>query len=298
MAGSASTVGIDVGGTKILAGRWDGHTLTDVSRESTIPGDGLRNLELVRGLLDQLPLRGEGRVGVSVPTSVGLDGILRDDDGVVGWGAYALGRMLAREDRHVTVFSDVECGAVAEARWGAGHGARYVLYISVGTGLSHCYVLDGHPMVGYTSSGYYCGYMWPARCASENCDATTVEQISAGPGIARAYTGNPQARDARPVFENAQRGDPAAQAVIAHAAWHLGAMLADLIHVLNPERIVMGGGIGSSVASYCEQAVAVARSLVKPRECRDIPVLPAGFGSASCCIGAAALAASLTDGEK
>ncbi len=298
MADGASAVGIDVGGTKILAGRWDGRHLSDVSRVSTIPGDGPRNFEAVRDLLDQPPLRDEGRVGISVPTSVGPDGILRDDDGAVGWGDYPLGRMLSHEHRRVTVFSDVECGAVAEARWGAGRDARFVLYITVGTGLSHCYVIDGRPLVGYTSSGYYSGYMLPARCASETCNATTIEQIAAGPGIARAYAADPRARDARPVFENARRGDPAAQAVIAHAAWHLGVMMADLIHVLNPEIIVMGGGIGSSVTSYREQAIAVARGLVKPSECRDIPVVPAGFDSTSCCVGAAALAASLEDDGK
>jgi len=70
-------------------------------------------------------------------------------------------------------------------------------------------------------------------------------------------------------------------------------MIADLIHILNPEIIIMGGGIGSAVASYREQAVSVARSLVRPDECKNVPVVPAAFANTSCCVGAAALASSI-----
>lgn len=291
MAGDARSVGIDVGGTKILAGIWEDHQLTHLSWRRTIPGDGQRNLETMRELLDQTPYREISAVGISVTTSVGSDGVLRPDDGFMGWGGYSLERLLSNEHRRVTAFSDVECGAVAEARWGAGRHARFVLYITIGTGLSHCYVIDGQPLVGSTSSGYYSGYMVPARCRQERCQADTLENISAGPAIARAYAEDTQARDARPVFELAREGNPRALAVIEHAAWHLGTMIADLIHILNPEVIITGGGIGAAVHSYREQAKEVARSFVRPGECRNVPIIPAAFeNNTSCCVGAAALA--------
>lgn len=290
MTDHTHSVGIDVGGTKILAGVWDDHELTHLSWRSTIPGDGPRNLATVRELLELEPYREINAVGISVTTSVGSDTVLRPDDGFMGWGGYSLERLLSNERRRVKAFSDVECGAVAEARWGAGRDARFVLYITIGTGLSHCYVIDGQPLVGSTSSSYYSGYIVPARCSYERCQADTLENISAGPAIARTYAEDAQAHDARPVFENARAGDPRALAIIEHAAWHLGAMIADLIHILNPEVIITGGGLGSAVHSYREQAAKVARSLVRPAECRNVPIIPAAFANnTSCCVGAAAL---------
>lgn len=278
-------LGIDIGGTKILAGIWgESLRVEEISRYPTVPGDAIGNLKTLSVLFGDPRYRDIAAVGISVPTTIAPDGTLRDDYGFTGLYGYALGTLFGNEKRRVTVHPDVECGAVAEAKWGAGKECDNVLYITIGTGLSHCLVSAGKPYTGTAGSAFFSGYMVPARCSYPDCRGNDVESICAGPGIAKAYGSG---RKAEIVFAQAERGDKRAISVIEHAGWHMAAMIADLIHILNPGKIIIGGGLGSGSSYYRDVITNLCRPLIKPEECKHIPIVQAGLNDNSCLIGAA-----------
>lgn len=286
----AMVAGIDVGGTKIAAGRLgpDGRPV-EVGVVATTPGDGRANLDAVASLLDRPELRGAALVGVSMATTLEPDGRLRDPHDWFGWKGLDLETALSADGRTHVVVADAEAGAVGELRFGAARGSRRPLYVTVGTGLAHAFIEDGVPLRGAHRSAHFSGYTIPARCRWPRCDAANVERISSGTAIAEAYFGDARS-DARRVFAAAADGDARASDVIEHAAWHLGVLMADLMLIYDPELVVVGGGLGSGGAGYLERASIVAREVISVDHTRAIPIVRAHLGPASCWAGAIAIA--------
>jgi glucokinase len=164
-----------------------------------------------------------------------------------------------------TVVSDVRAAALGEARFGAGRGiVDPWIYVSVGTGVSYALVIDGRPFEGARGNAIIVG-------------APPVERIASGLGIARA-AGRSRAEDVL--------ADPACAGVVSTAAASLGAGLAMLANALDPERIVIGGGLGLE-ASYRESALGAMRELIEAPGTRDVLVVPAGLGDLAGPLGAA-----------
>jgi glucokinase len=164
----------------------------------------------------------------------------------------------------VRVESDVRAAALAEARFGAGAGKRDFIYVSVGTGVSHCLMVDGAPRLG-------------VRGAAIGTGAPLVEQWSGGLALAR-LSGHPSAEDAL--------SDPAAAAVVEDAARHLGLSFAMLVNALDPGAIVVGGGLGLD-DRYRALAVTTMREAIYDAHARELPVVPAALGADAATIGAA-----------
>lgn len=287
------TLGIDIGGTKILVGILQpSMELSEISVFPTVSGDTAANLNILTSILEDPRYRNIAEVGVSVPTTIAPDGLLRDDYGFTGLGGLYLGTLLSNESRRVTVYTDVECGAIAESLMGAGNGIDNFLYVTVGTGLAHCLVVNGKPYTGSTGSGFFSGYMVPARCGNPECEEPDVESICSGSGIAKAYG---VGKKAEIVFEQAEKGEAKAISVIEHAGWHMAAMIADLIHILNPGLVIIGGGLGSGSVRYREVITKWCRPLIKPVECKQVSIVPAALKSNSCLIGAAVQASRMGD---
>jgi glucokinase len=167
------------------------------------------------------------------------------------------------------VESDVRAAAVAEARFGAGRRVADFLYVSVGSGISHCLVTDGRPRTGVHGSAICTG-------------APMVEAWSGGLALARV-SGHDSAE--------AALADPAAEAVVAEGAERLGAVLATLINALDPGAVIIGGGLGSH-DGYRARVESALRGAVYDPAAREVPVLPAGLGSDAAVIGAALAAAA------
>lgn len=280
--------GIDIGGTKIAAGRLEDGRLIETGVEATALGDGSANVETIRRMLSHPDLAGARRVGVSMATTMEADGTLRDPHNWFGWKGADLSALLAArapEGTEFTIVADAEAGALGEYRLGAGRGDGRSLYLTVGTGIAHCFVESGVPLRGAHNTAFFSGYTNPSRCAWTDCDAPFVERISSGTAIAEAYFGDARA-DARRVFELARQGDGRAADVIEHAAWHLGMLLADLMLIYDPDAVVVGGGLGSGAHAFRDRAVEVAREHVSVAHTKTIPVKAAALGSSSCWAGA------------
>lgn len=259
-------VGIDVGGTKLAAALVDraSGALLASARRPTAPARGAEAV-----LADCVALAGEMAAGHGpLPVGVGIcetvDPAGRTTSAVtVDWR----GRDVAAAFASVgpaRVESDVRATAVAEARLGAGRGLASVLVVTVGTGISHCLVLDGAPWAGARGNAICTG-------------APLVEDVASGPAIARAGG----AARAEEVL-----ADPGRAAVVAAAADALGHELARLVNALDPAGVVIAGGLGLH-EGYRAQVVAAMRPRVFAPDTARVPVVPAALGPEAAVIGAA-----------
>ena len=252
-------LGLDVGGTKIAAARVDVErgTVLASRRLPTAPARGPDAvLADCRALVDEL---GDGvvAVGLAVCELVDPHGRVRSAD-TVDWRDTDL---LAIFDR---VESDVRAAAVAEARFGHGRDHPDFLYVTVGTGVSHCLMADGRPRLGVRGSAIGTG-------------APLVEQWSGGLALARR-SGHATAEEAL--------ADPAAADVVEEGARRLGLALAAIVNALDPGAVIVGGGLGLNDA-YRERVAVALRAAVYDPEARDLPILPAGLRADAPVIGAA-----------
>jgi glucokinase len=255
-------LGVDVGGTKIAAARVDLERGAIVSARR-IPTAAQRGSDAVladcRALVAEL---GEGGVaaGLALCELVDPAGRVRSAE-TVDWRAADLSAFDLVE-------SDVRAAALAEARFGAGSDRTDFLYVSVGSGISHCLMTEHGPRVGVRGSAIGTG-------------APLVEEWSGGLALARR-SGHASAEDAL--------ADPAAAGIVEDGARRLGIALAALVNALDPGAVIVGGGLGLH-DGYRERVEEALRAAVYDPEARALPVLPAGLRADAAVIGAALAAA-------
>jgi predicted NBD/HSP70 family sugar kinase len=257
-------LGLDVGGSKIAVAR------VDVERGAIlaarrIPTGPQRGSDAVladcRALAAELG-DGVAATGLGVCELVDPSGRVRSAETVDWRDADLLGMF-------DWVESDVRAAALAEARFGAGRDEPDFLYVSVGSGISHCLMTEAGPRLGVRGSAIGTG-------------APLVEEWSSGLALARR-TGHEHAEDAL--------ADPAAAAVVEDAARRLGLALASLVNALDPGAVIVGGGLGLH-DGYRERVEATLRAAVYDPAARHLPVLPAGLRADAPVIGAALAAAA------
>ena len=186
-------------------------------------------------------------------------------------------RDAARNDQ-----SDVRAAARAEMLFGAGRGRTICAYVTVGTGISYCLCIDGRPYAG--ANGYaihFASTPLSRRCsACGSLQSPVVEELASGPGLARTFaaaTGTPIGSAER-VLAEAVSGDAAARAIVDDAAHLLGASIGMMINMLDPEAVVIGGGLGTAEGPYWPALVAATRAHIFAEDCREIPILRAALG--------------------
>jgi glucokinase len=306
-------IGLDIGGTKILAALVDanGHV---VSRQRTPTPTGKGPAAVLSAATDvvialnaspDIPL-GVGAAGTIDPRT----GTVRyATDSVPGWAGTPLADELRRRTgRTVVVENDVNAAAIGETWRGAGHDHAAVLLVAAGTGLGGGLVRDGRLERGVRGGAMelahvYVGSDHPAEdhvarlhgaehhgAAQDRCGCGRpghLEAVASGTGIARAYARQcDETVSAAEVARRAEQGDPVAAAVIARAGDVLGRALAGLVAVLDVSVVVLGGGIGPvlfshAVKAYCSERVAAYA---------DVDLVPTRLGADGVVVGAARLA--------
>lgn len=293
MTGARAALGIDIGGTKIAIGELSpAGERRELAVVPTAQRDGRSNLASVTDAIARFAAP-ETPVGISLATTIDASGTVRDPRGWFGWTGLELARAL-RVPNAIEIQPDAACGAVAEARWGAGAGAKRVLYVTLGTGIAHCVVTDGRPDTGSYGAGILSGSTPPFRSAWRTRSSwLSVEDIASGPGLAAAFAGSTAATDAHALAERFRSGDWWARRVVEHASWQLGSLVAGLATSTDPDRIVLGGGLAAGFPEYVELVDGVLGALLHDWHTPLAPTVAAAFGAESCWIGAAGLAAEL-----
>ena len=248
-------IGIDLGGTKIegVVLAVDG-SIRLRERVATPAGDYRATLGAVADLVCSLESQYGGRCSVGVGTPGALapgDGRLRNANSTCLNG-HPLDRDLsARLGRPVRIANDADCFALSEAIDGAGQGAGSVFGVIVGTGTGGGIVIDGRLLHGPNAIAGEWGHNplpWPADeerpgppcyCGKHGC----VETFLSGPGLAHDYAGGPTKYSAEQIVARATAGEPAAEACLKRYEDRMARCLAIVINILDPEVIVLGGGL-------------------------------------------------------
>jgi glucokinase len=292
-------LGIDAGGTKIAAGIVDLGTGEILHREAISTGaerDGLAVLDDTIALAEGLSASAESAIesiGIGVPEIVDPTGSIRTG-AVIDWLGLPYRERLGAI-APTTVEADVRAAALAEARFGAGIGRSSFVYVTIGTGISSTIVLDGRPLPGARGGALVMASspldVTCARCGERS--TVILEAFAGGPAIARRYgeaTGRnvPGAID---VVALAEQGDERANEILASSGREIGVSIAFLINVIDPESVVIGGGLGSAGGVFREALIESTRQHIWNPEAQSLPIDRARFGPESGIIGAA-LAAS------
>jgi len=261
-------IGVDVGGTKIEAIALSPAGEEIARRRVTTPPDYLPLVDAIAGLVRELErAAGEaGTVGVGIPGAVVPHTGLVKNANSVWLNGRPLGRDLeARLDRPVRLMNDANCFAISEATDGAAAGAHVVFGVILGTGVGGGIVVDGRILMGANLIAGEWGHNplpwpradeWPGPpcyCAKRGC----VEAWLSGPGFERdhaEHTGRPL--PSRDIVRAAGGGDADAAATLVRYHDRLARALVSLIHVLDPDVIVLGGGM-SDIPGLPEAAYAL-----------------------------------------
>lgn len=291
-------IGVDVGGTKIAAGAVDpGSGAISHRRETPTRSEssGAEVLADIVALADAVgwDLRREGRfpsaVGIGVPELVDMVGAIRSAH-LLDWSALPLAERLGRI-APAFITADVRAAALAEARYGAGRGFALFAYVSIGTGISSAVVQDGIPLAGARGGALVLssGSLGVPCPTCSNWTEFVLETYASGPALARRYaaaTGQ-TVTGAETVIAAANGGESVALDIVDSAADALGSSLGWLVNVLDPEAIVIGGGLGLAPGRFRDRLVDATRTHIWNPGARGLPFLSATFGADAGVIGAA-----------
>jgi fructokinase len=256
-------IGIDLGGTKTeaVALAPDG-TILLRRRIATPDGDAAVRIAAIRDLVlaVEAELGGSGTVGVGTPGALSpATGLLRNANSTV-FNGLPLDRLLSEAlEREIRIANDANCFALSEATDGAAAGAPVVFGVIIGTGTGGGIVIDGKILTGRHAIGGEWGHN-PLPCPTDAerpgpacyCGRTgCVETFLSGPGLAadhRTVTG--EALTAVEIAARASTGDVRARATIDRYTDRLARGLASVINLIDPDVIVLGGGLSNLGSLY------------------------------------------------
>lgn len=229
---------------------------------------------------------------------------------VAGWENIPLRARLENEfQTRIAMDNDANAAALGETRFGAGKGCSSILYITVSTGVGGGWILNGEIYHGATELAGEIGHVVidpqgpPCVCGRRGC----VEQLACGPAIARIarerMTREPARGDllraqiqndlsqvtALQVNKAALAGDGLAREIMRDAASALGFALGNVICLMNPERIIIGGGVSKAGPQYFKTVRAAARANVMPQLRDAVNIVRATLGDQAPLWGALAL---------
>ena len=301
-------LGLDFGGTKLAAGVFDvSRELLLARRVCPTPSGGARislqcMLRMAHELLQEHP--GIRHVGVSFGGPVEADGrIIRLSMHIPGWENFALVEYLEQVLQLPTrLANDGDAAALAEQRLGAGRNTATLLYMTASTGIGGGIVINGHIHRGERGWAGELGHIvldphGPAcPCGRNGC----LEALASGLSIARdmraaLFTTMPismlhdlpsEQLSARDVANAAHAGDALAKQVWLRAMRWIGCGLGSAANLLNPGRIVIGGGLTRAAELFFEPVRAeAARRIMDP----ELSIVPAAFGDNVGILGGVAL---------
>lgn len=297
-------ISVDIGGTQIRAALSDreGNIIHRVARPTLAEEGPEPVIGRIKEAIRQAAGEHLGEVqAIGIATAGPLDpweGVIIKAPNLPGWHQVPLKAIVEEEFGLPTyVGNDANLAALAEQRFGAGKGARDLIYITHSTGIGGGIIVDGRLLLGCKGLGAEVGHITldidgpRCGCGSIGC----LEAMAAGPAIARnavqaieagretiipdLVDGDLSRISAKEVNEAAQQGDPLGIELIRQAGELLGIGLVSLIHLFNPEIIVIGGGVSKAGDLLFEAVRKTVRARCMAEDYwRDTPIIPAALG--------------------
>ena len=289
-------IGIDLGGTKIEGIALDGTIELTRVRTPTPRDDYDATVRAIRDLVAQIEQQvGRGTVGIGIPGAISTrTGLVKNANSTWLIGK-PLDRDLARAlARPVRVSNDANCFALSEATDGAAQGAGVVFGVIIGTGTGGGVVVNGRVLEGRHRIAGEWGHNplpWPrdderpgprCYCGRRGC----IETFLSGPGLSAAYeAASGRHADAAAIAAAAASGEAAAVRVLDAYEERFARGLASIINVIDPDVIVLGGGL-SNISRLYANVPARWQPFVFS-DSADTPLVPARYGDSSGVRGAA-----------
>jgi glucokinase len=282
-------IGVDIGGTKVAAGLVDhSGVIVGQSRTAMVATDAARGLAAVAAAIEELrsrsgPLRNGAQphaIGICAPGPLNpRTGVVINPPNLPGWHNFPLAVEIRKlyPAAQVKIDNDANAAALAEAKWGAGRNYRNVFYATIGTGIGTGFVIDGkvyHGRTGLATEGGHVGVDLngpQCACGKRGC----IETLAAGPAIARRARAKLATQSARidagksallamadgkadavtseMVANCYATGDALAKEVMDETLDLLAYWLGNVIDLLEPDVIVIGGGVSSMLGPFLEQ---------------------------------------------
>ena len=304
-------IGFDVGGTSLKAALVKEGKIYQ-TRQAATPADA--EPQAAMDVMVQLikDLKGEGEV---TAVGMGMAGLIDGPSGTVitspnlpRWKQVPLAETLGqRVNLPVAIDNDVRAMALGELHYGAGLGATDMICLTVGTGVGSALIFNGDIYRGTCLTAGELGHMMVVHQGGRDCGCGNrgcLETVAGTEGIltlARQYLGRQLAPilqeklrgeelTPRLIFEAAQEGDAGAKAVFTEVGQWLGRTLAGVVNLLNPERIVIGGGIAQAGNLLFEPLRQAVQLHAFERPAQAVTIVPASLGPEAGMIGSAVLA--------
>ena len=288
-------IGVDVGGTKILAGV--------VARDGTVRAhkEYPTPVETEEALLDGLEAAVRDfrdgsvvAVGFGIPSQIDQRaGVALGSVNIPLQGVPFRDKMAARIGLPVGIDNDANAAAIAEWVAGAGRGATDLVMLTLGTGVGGGLILGGRPYRGWFGAGAEIGHMVivhdgvPCACGGRGHLESYVSGKAAGELAAEAFG---PAADAHRLVRLAGEGDAKAVEILTDIGEHLGSGIASLVNIFNPELIVVGGGFAAAGDFLFGPAQVVADRETLPSVRESYRIVRAELGTMAGLIGAAMVA--------
>jgi glucokinase len=315
-------VGVDVGGTKVAAGIVDaqGKILAQTRASMNCRGSAQDGLASVLSAIESLFAKdAAGRkkihcIGICAPGPLDpRTGVIINPPNVPCWRDFPLADEVAKHhSAQVKVDNDANAGGLAEYLWGAGRGHRNVFFATIGTGIGTGIVLDGKILHGRTGSAAEGGHVSidlngpVCNCGKKGC----IEVLASGTAIARrareklaespqrggqlvALAGNDAASiRSEMVGKAAEAGDPFSSEILNQTLEYLAVWLGNVVDLLEPEVIILGGGAGQMLRPYFHEIQKRMNRWCVNSRYQEIPIVPAHYGENAGIAGGAALCLS------
>jgi glucokinase len=309
-------VGVDIGGTKVAAGLVDcSGKIHAQSRIPMVANDAALGLAAVSDAIDELQRMSPAGNGIR-PIGICAPGPLNPSTGMIinppnlpAWHKFPLAAEVRRlyPGAVVKIDNDANAAALAEAKWGAGRGYPNVFYATIGTGIGTGIVFDGVVYHGRTGSATEGGHLGIdprgplCPCGKRGC----IEVLAAGPAIARRAReklcqcpksvllemadGNAQSITSEMVAKAYWAGDAVAKEVMRETLDLLAYWLGNVVDLLEPDVIVIGGGVSSMLAPFLDEIRGRWIGACLNPYPQDIPLVLAHYKEDAGIAGAAAL---------
>jgi glucokinase len=309
-----AVIGVDVGGTKVAAGRVTGSEAAGVAQRPTDLSSAAALVEEIEAAIrEAIDASGQvDAVGIGLPSMIDFSsGTVVESVNIPLEGVPLRDELSERLGTPVFVDNDANCAALAEAQFTDDAPAQSLVMLTLGTGVGGGVIIDGRIFRGNTGVGAELGHMvvdangpeCPGSCPNRGCleafcSGTALEREATAFAAANTTTWLGQVADdhagrvsGRTVVKAAREGDPDAQALLDALGRWLGVGIASFVNIFEPRNVVIGGGLSAAADLFLEAAEREVRSRALPAPCAHASLSVAKAGNDAGVIGAGLLAA-------
>lgn len=310
-------IGVDIGGTNVKIALVD--KKGGISFPKTVPTRAEMGYEYtisniiqsIKDLMTEAKITAsdlEG-IGFGFPGQIDCDnGIVRILPNIPGWIEVPIAEIMQKEfNVPVKVDNDVRCAALAERSYGAGSGCKNLICITVGTGIGSGLIINGKIVRGSSNAAGEIGHIKLSLGEGPICgcgDTGCFEAYASGPSIVamakeyiaggkstkyREIAGSVEAITPAVICQAAKEGDVVAKRIFSTMGEYLGIGLSGVVNLLNPEKIVVGGGVADAGDLLLEPLRKTLKDRAMPIQGAAVEVVPAQLGNTAGIIGASLL---------